>query len=211
MLDDDTVVEIKCPFNDKELEAVEALKNKKSKVAKAFNYSKEVFTMKKTDDYYYQVQCQMQCTGRQKCLFVVGTTKTIHHFYIPRDQEFIDKMMSRAKSFFDNYLAPDVVILRLRKKNLIMNPLENLITEQSGATGKARESIIQKEPETNSAEIINEEFALLDAMSYADILDEFAEEEVVTTYEEDCDDISSETSVTEDEESSVNDSDMDYE
>lgn len=161
LLGNDTIVEIKCPYIGKDLEAVEAMKNKECRISKAFRFVEGKFTLNKNHEYYYQVQCQMQCTGRKQCLFVVGTTKTVHHEYVPRDQQFINKMMPLAKAFFDKHLASEVVILRLRKKQ---NFLLDATNEQNASIQEVKECVIDCEIEMN--EVLSEkQSAALESVS----------------------------------------------
>ena len=69
------LVEIKNPFKYKDASVIEAAKA--SEFCLKLDSNKELH-LKKTHDYYYQMQGAMYCTERFWCDFVVCTTKDIH-------------------------------------------------------------------------------------------------------------------------------------
>jgi len=68
----DCILEIKCPPSIKEYTPEEAVHKKKIKYMITDG---EKITLKKTDNYYYQVQAQLNITERNYCYFVVWTPK----------------------------------------------------------------------------------------------------------------------------------------
>lgn len=96
LLGTDEVVEVKCPYTarDRVISVV------------SVPYLKHVdgrLTLDEGHAYYYQVQGQLYCTGRQKCTFVVYTLKDMKCILIQRDEDFIGKMLTKLQSFYDNY------------------------------------------------------------------------------------------------------------
>ena len=69
------LVEIKNPFKYKDVSVIEAAKA--SEFCLKLDSNKELH-LKKTHDYYYQMQGAIYCTERLWCDFVVYTTKDIH-------------------------------------------------------------------------------------------------------------------------------------
>jgi hypothetical protein len=66
------------------------------------------FSLDMNHDYFYQIQGQMLCTGAKNCSFIVCTAdklkiKDIKYFNVQRNDNFISRMVSQLKSFFDNY------------------------------------------------------------------------------------------------------------
>lgn len=110
--DDETVVEIKCPFTNSE-HSISPLS-----VTYLQEINGELF-LKKTHNYYYQVQGQMACTGYKKCLFVVhtlangGDTKIMK---IERDNQFIENMQTKLEEFNENFYK-DALLTKYLFKN----------------------------------------------------------------------------------------------
>lgn len=75
----DGIIEIKCPPSIKEYTPEEAVDKKKIKYM--ISDGKKV-TLKKTDNYYYQVQAQLNITERNYCYFVVWTPKGNYYMTI---------------------------------------------------------------------------------------------------------------------------------
>lgn len=96
------VVEVKCPFvaKDKNISDV------------TVPYLKEEYghlTLDKRHDYYYLVQGQLYCTGRQQCDFCVFTLVDFMVCSIERDSDFINAMLLKLDSFYNNYFKAEVI------------------------------------------------------------------------------------------------------
>lgn len=139
----DAVVEIKCPFIGKDVPAVEAMMDRSTRISKAVQYKHGMFVMNPTHDYYYQVQCQMACSGRQLCFFVVQTLKTTEVIAVPRDDEFIEQMMTRAQIFYDTCLVPEIVDSRLERRREIREP-QHILEAREAAEKEKEEKAQQK-------------------------------------------------------------------
>jgi len=93
LIDDDRIVEVKCPFSAKDRPI--------SPVSVPFlEKTGGELTLSKTHNYYYQVQGQLFCTGRQMCLFVVYTLSDMKCISISRDADFIAAMISTLEHFY---------------------------------------------------------------------------------------------------------------
>lgn len=84
LINNDSIIEIKCPPSIKEFTPEEAVQNGKLKY---MVNCKGKLILKKTDNYYYQVQGQLNITEKKFCYFVVWTPKgtyiiTIYVLYI---------------------------------------------------------------------------------------------------------------------------------
>lgn len=55
-------------------------------------------------DYYYQIQGQLFCSNRKECMLVIYTFKDLKVISVHRDQEFINDMLVKLESFFQNIL-----------------------------------------------------------------------------------------------------------
>lgn len=78
IINDDGILEIKCPHSIKAITPQDAAINK---TLKYLIVSKEgVIELKRTHHYYYQIQGQLHITKRKYCYFVVWTPKGITYF-----------------------------------------------------------------------------------------------------------------------------------
>ena len=103
VVDDSTLLEVKCPFT-----AREQLISHASVPYLKLNEDGDL-ELDRNHQYYYQVQGQMFCTGKQHCDFVVYTFKDMKVLNINFDQCFVDKMVEQLKSFYVDYFR-DVVV-----------------------------------------------------------------------------------------------------
>ena len=92
LVDDNSVLEIKCP--------------------KASTFFKLVADGKIDDKYFYQMQHQMMCTGRQKAYlfnyYILDGVEYHHTIEVLRDEEVLDKMrkrISEAVKIRDQYIS----------------------------------------------------------------------------------------------------------
>ena len=58
---------------------------------------------------YMQVQCQLFCTQRSYCDFVVWTEKDVHIERIYPDESFWLENVSRVKHFFVTSILPELI------------------------------------------------------------------------------------------------------
>ena len=77
VLDNDTVIEVKCPYTSRAKEISEV-------TVQYLRVVDDKLTLDTKHDYYYQVQGQLLCSGRQKCHFVVYTFVDMKIFEISR-------------------------------------------------------------------------------------------------------------------------------
>ena len=91
----DICVEIKCPYSVRSLNV--------TKENMPFLNEKG---LKKSHDYYYQVQGQLLCTNRSICHFCIFTFADFRVFEIERDDDFIADMVDKLKAFYVNHFKP---------------------------------------------------------------------------------------------------------
>lgn len=72
LIGNDGIIEIKCPYSIKDYTPEQAVNNKK---IKCMTISNGNLLLKKTDNYYYQVQGQLNITERSFCYFVAWSPK----------------------------------------------------------------------------------------------------------------------------------------
>lgn len=80
IIGDDGIIEIKCPSSIKNTTPQEAAKMKTIKYL-TINKKGEI-ELKRTFQYYYQVQGQLHITQRQYCFFIVWTPKGSYIYII---------------------------------------------------------------------------------------------------------------------------------
>jgi len=77
LIGSDSFVEIKCPASAKDITPEEGINNKKIKSCKIINNK---LHLKRTDNYYYQVQDQLHIARRMYFIFVFGHRKVFKIF-----------------------------------------------------------------------------------------------------------------------------------
>lgn len=95
-----TVLEVKCPYSIRNeiisvnnLDYIEIINNK--------------FALKKSSNYYYQVQTQMYVTGRQFCDFVIWTKHDYLCISVEINNDLINQViLPKVKHFYDNNMVP---------------------------------------------------------------------------------------------------------
>ena len=75
ILDDESLVEIKCPASAKELAPEDAIQSNKIKYC---SIKDGTLYLKRNDNYYYQVQGQLHISQKTYCYFCVWTPKGKH-------------------------------------------------------------------------------------------------------------------------------------
>lgn len=67
------------------------------------------FCLDQIHDYYYQVQGQMFCCNRKQCHFVIYTFEDIKVIMVKRDDVFIQGMLEKLTSFYNNYFRRELL------------------------------------------------------------------------------------------------------
>lgn len=105
---DDGIIEIKCPFNSRHLPPDEGIRQK---VIKYCSISPNgVLSLKKSHDYYYQIQGQLAVADKQYCIFVIWTPHGMLWERIERDDSFwTSKMEEKLCTFYLENMLPELV------------------------------------------------------------------------------------------------------
>jgi hypothetical protein len=111
--DDDPsgLVEIKNPYSARNLTLAEAVKSS-TFCLQQNKKDNDDYTLKRRHDYYYQIQCQLYCTNRNWCDFVVRTDTEMHVERIKRDASWWDSNMEKLKTFYFSSLLPELACPR---------------------------------------------------------------------------------------------------
>eukprot|EP00117_Sycon_ciliatum_P020927 scpid39333/ scgid18501/ len=110
--DDCGVLEIKCPASTEKVE--ELVETRKSFFLKSSN---GVLSLKKSHQYFSQVQMEMAVTGHKWTDFVVFTTcDGVHSIHVERiafDEEFWKENLEKIHSFYRKFVVLELVTRRL--------------------------------------------------------------------------------------------------
>ena len=106
IIDDETVLEVKCPYTERNLTIAEAVESATFCLEKC--ESGQCYTLKKDHVYWHQVQGEMYFSRRKFCYFVVWTTKDVAIVKIERDETWVANIPVLTQFYFDN-IFPRIV------------------------------------------------------------------------------------------------------
>ena len=98
------VLEIKCPYNCKDVSLTAYIKKKKSFYLCAGPDGRPC--LKRNHSYYYQIQFQLLVTNRKFCDFIVWRPREFFYERIGRDEELLTAMLPKLKAFYFDHLLP---------------------------------------------------------------------------------------------------------
>ncbi|XP_066902767.1 uncharacterized protein [Halyomorpha halys] len=114
----DSIIEVKCPKSAEKMTIREACEK-----LKKFYIDKNTLKLKENSDYYFQIQGQLQITGRNTCYFVVWTPKDLHYEIIKRNDDFWETFMIRKLIFcYKEVILPELLDPRLMRSLDIREP-----------------------------------------------------------------------------------------
>ncbi|XP_050526265.1 uncharacterized protein LOC126896992 [Daktulosphaira vitifoliae] len=112
IIDDDGIIEIKCPYGAQNMTIQEAFNHGKLKFM-SWIKNKDNFHLKRDSSIYYQIQGQLHITKKQKCYFVIWTEKGMHIEIITKKDTFWEhKMEKYLIDFYMNYMVPKIIELQ---------------------------------------------------------------------------------------------------
>lgn len=109
VIDENRIVEIKCPVSGFRTNLEDAVKNRKITFWK---YDNGQLFINKKHHWYFQVQGQLNITGRKECLFAVwtGSNEQIKTEIIQCDQKLWNNhMVPKLKTFYLESLLPELL------------------------------------------------------------------------------------------------------
>ncbi|XP_063234908.1 uncharacterized protein LOC134537900 isoform X3 [Bacillus rossius redtenbacheri] len=122
LVDEDVIVEVKCLPSVKDRKLVDAVQDKKSSVC--LELKNHQLRLKRNHKYYYQVQGQLNISGRRYCDFVVLTENDFFVERIEKDENlWMNVMMPKLQKFYINCVLPEIVDSRIKRKMSIRDPL----------------------------------------------------------------------------------------
>ncbi|XP_050520342.1 uncharacterized protein LOC126893859 isoform X2 [Daktulosphaira vitifoliae] len=112
----DAIVEVKCPFNVRNMIPEDAIKNKN--IRHVFFDKNGNLLLKRHSQYFYQIQGELHITKRQYCYFIIWTQKGMVYATITRDDKFWnDNMESQLINFYENRMIPELINSQLFENN----------------------------------------------------------------------------------------------
>jgi hypothetical protein len=115
LIDEDSIIEIKCPFLARDLTVEEAVKSKIIKFCYIDTENK--IRLKPNDSYMYQIQGQLEITDRKYCYFFVYKRKDYHCKLILRDSDFWQsKMIEKLQKFYYSAFLPEYLDSRVERE-----------------------------------------------------------------------------------------------
>jgi putative phage-type endonuclease len=117
VLEQDAIVEIKCPKSCAEMNVDVAISEGICKIWKVDKNNRVTFN--KNHDYYYQVQGQLQVSNKSKCYFAVWSSpnEALKVEVIIRDQKFWkEKMLEKLEIFYNRHFLPELIDSRFKRR-----------------------------------------------------------------------------------------------
>jgi len=109
VIDDDTLLEVKCPYTNRDKEITHL-------TVPFLVQSEQGLELDQKHDYYYQIQGQMLCSGHKQCKLMVMHLKHFQIIHIPYNQDFVDNtMLPKLKDFFENFFKPGLINYHVNK------------------------------------------------------------------------------------------------
>ncbi|XP_072389723.1 uncharacterized protein [Diabrotica undecimpunctata] len=105
-IDDDHIVEVKCPYSACKLTPEEAVKLKKIKY---LTHEENTLKLKHTDNYFYQVQGQLAIAQKKYCYFIVWTPMGFIVDKIEAKPEFWKQILPKLKNFYIENMLPRIL------------------------------------------------------------------------------------------------------
>lgn len=108
------IIEIKNPFAVRDKTLIEACTSSSSFCLELDKKSNKP-QLKRRHDYYFQVQCQLYCTDKGWCDFVLQTNKDLHVERIYRDKKWWGSQLAKLRKFYFAALLPELAVPRHRR------------------------------------------------------------------------------------------------
>lgn len=117
------LVEIKCPYNARDVSLTEAYKNGVKVIEKLFS-DQTCTEILKSHEYYYQVQGQLNTNNVSLCYFMVWSPVDYRIIEVQKDEVFWEeKMKNKLVQFYETCLVPEIIDSRLARKMKAKDPL----------------------------------------------------------------------------------------
>ncbi|XP_071652583.1 uncharacterized protein [Temnothorax longispinosus] len=153
LIDEDGLVEIKCPKSAENLTAEEAIETSAS-LRNIFDKNNRD-NMNKNHRFFYQVQGQLNITQREYCIFAVWTPKSMKIVRVNRDNAFWEtNMLPLLKRFYHDSMLPEILDSRHKRNMSIREPRYIIESQKASKKLSSRKTIEQNA--VKSENVINE-------------------------------------------------------
>jgi len=147
LIDEDGLVEIKCPLSAEHLTAEEAI-NTLPQLKGIFD-KKNPDKMYRNHRFFYQIQGQLNITQRDYCIFAVWTPNSLKIVRVNRDNVFwSNQMLPFLTRFYYDCMLPEILDSRHNRHMPIRNPSYIIEAKEEAAKKKLTElvfdSVMQK-------------------------------------------------------------------
>nr|XP_034194852.1 uncharacterized protein LOC117611076 [Osmia lignaria]XP_034194853.1 uncharacterized protein LOC117611076 [Osmia lignaria]XP_034194854.1 uncharacterized protein LOC117611076 [Osmia lignaria]XP_034194855.1 uncharacterized protein LOC117611076 [Osmia lignaria]XP_034194856.1 uncharacterized protein LOC117611076 [Osmia lignaria] len=121
LIDDDGLLELKCPQSAENLTAINAIETIRH-LRNIFD-KRDIQEMNRKHQYFYQVQGQLHITQRKYCIFAIWTPKSIHMIRVNRDDAFwTNHMEPFVTRFYEGCMLLEILDSRHNRHMPIRNP-----------------------------------------------------------------------------------------
>lgn len=104
LVNSDGIIEIKCPYSARNLTPDEGIEKRQITMWKRDG------SLNKNHKWFYQVQGQLEMSGREYCIFCIWTPKGIKYEIINRDRIFWEENMEpKLELFYKNCMLPEII------------------------------------------------------------------------------------------------------
>ena len=104
--DGEGLVEIKCPYNCRDITPEEGVKNK---TVTFMEVKDGRYKLRRRNRYFYQVQGQLEICDKNYCDFIVWSSHGIIIDRIQREKQFwATEMVDKLKEFYLNFMLPKI-------------------------------------------------------------------------------------------------------
>lgn len=132
LIDENGLVEIKCPLSAENLAAEKAIETLPS--LKGIFDKKDLNKINQNHRYYYQIQGQLNITRQEYCIFAIWTPKSMKILRIDADKMFwTNQMLPFLTRFYNECMLPEILDSRHNRHMPIRNPNYIIVAKEKAA------------------------------------------------------------------------------
>lgn len=102
IVDRNILLEVKCPYASRDRKI-------SNTTVPYLKYENGNLYLDQNHDYFFQIQGQLYCSGRQQCHFCVYTFEDFKVFVVQKDDAFIQSMITKLSVFYDEHFKHAVL------------------------------------------------------------------------------------------------------
>ncbi|KYM95153.1 hypothetical protein ALC62_14214 [Cyphomyrmex costatus] len=158
LLEEDGLVEIKCPLSAENLTAEEAIHTLPR--LKGIFDKKDPNAMNRNHRFFYQIQGQLNIAQRIFCIFAVWTPRNMKTVRVNRDNDFWqNKMLPSLTRFYFDCMLPEILDSRyirhmpIREPKYIIEAKEKVLSKSINTCNTKRQHVIESVDEEENKTI----------------------------------------------------------